>query len=868
MFIRRSRLATAVTAAALGLAATAVSAEEMVIAGDMVDSSSSNLLSYSNPYTNAFSSAGDGFQKYQRNVSATIPFDILDDSLFTFTRDTQGVIDDNNLNEFFGFVDTENGDNSGPVSASWTFAIAGQTELGLSVDIGAMGDFEASDKFQLSVSIDGGSEQVLISSSVDESGSYDYTLAGGAVKTLNDPMSANGTLLTNVLTTLRAAIDGTGSELTVTLTAEANGGGEAVALQNLKIISGFEDTDNPGPVLTEISAIQGNGDSTPMYGDSVTIEGIVVGDFQRNDSEDNGDLRGFFVQSLTPDSDPATSEGIFVFDGSNPDVDVAPGDIVQVSGTVSEFGGMTQVSAAEVAIVERGAELPEPVAVTLPVSDDAVLEAVEGMRVVLPQPLLISEYFNFDRFGEMVLSLPLSEEPRLITPTAAELPGSSAYETRVMANQQAKILIDDGRTAQNPDPAIHPNGEEFTLENRFRGGDTVQFVTGVMHDAYGSHRIQPTQGAQYFETNPRPAVPVVADSRLRVASFNVLNYFTTLDENGNICGPTDGGCRGADNAEEFTRQRDKIIAAISQIDADVVGLIEIENNESASLQDLTTGLNDVMGAGTYAFVDTGLIGTDAIKVGLIYKPAVVSLRGEFAVLDGTVDSRFIDDLNRPVLLQTFRELNEGGVVSVAVGHLKSKGSDCEDYGDPDMLDGQGNCNGVRTDAALALAEWLASDPTGSGDPDVLVIGDLNSYDKEDPIAALTDAGMTDMVAAFGGEFAYSYVFDGQIGYLDHALATSVLSGQVAGTDVWHINADEPDILDYDTSFKKAAQDALYAPDAFRSSDHDPVIISLNLNVVPEDKAQCKKGGWQSLFRHDGSTFKNQGLCIRYVNTGK
>lgn len=868
MILRRSRVAKAVTAAALGLAATAVIAEEMLIAGDMNDSSSSNLISYTNPYTDAFSSLGDGFQKYQRNVSASIPFDILDDSLFTFTRDTQGVIDDNNLNEFFGFVDTDNNDNSGPVKATWTFNIAGETELGLSIDIGAMGDFEASDKFQLTVSIDGGSEQLLISSSVDESGSHDYTLAGGAVKSLNDPMYANGTLLTNVLTTLRAAIQGTGNQLKVTLTAESNGGGEAVVLQNLKIISGFEDTENPEPILTEISAIQGNGDSTQMYGDSVTIEGIVVGDFQRNDGKDNGDLRGFFVQSLIADNDLSTSEGLFVFDGSNPDVDVALGDIVQVSGNVSEFGGMTQVSATDVTIIAREAPLPEPVAVTLPVTDDAALEAVEGMRVVLPQPLLISEYFDFDRFGEIVLSLPLGEEPRLLTPTAVELPGSSAYESRLEANQQAKILIDDGRTTQNPDPAIHPNGEEFTLNNRFRGADTVQFVTGVMHDAFGSHRIQPTQGAQYFETNPRPEVPVVADSRLRVASFNVLNYFTTLDENGNICGPTDSGCRGADNAEEFARQRDKIIAAISQIDADVVGLIEIENNESASLQDLTQGLNDVVGEGTYAFVDTGLIGTDAIKVGLIYKPAVVSLRGDFAVLDRAVDRRFIDDLNRPVLLQTFEEVKEGGVVSVAVGHLKSKGSDCDDYGDTDMLDGQGNCNGVRTDAASALAEWLASDPTGSGDPDVLLIGDLNSYDKEDPIAALTSAGMTDMVAAFGGEFAYSYVFDGQVGYLDHALATPVLSGQVAGTDVWHINADEPDILDYDTSFKKSAQDALYAPDAFRSSDHDPVIISLNLNVVPEDKAQCKKGGWQSLFRHDGSVFKNQGLCIRYVNTGK
>ena len=221
-----------------------------------------------------------------------------------------------------------------------------------------------------------------------------------------------------------------------------------------------------------------------------------------------------------------------------------------------------------------------------------------------------------------------------------------------------------------------------------------------------------------------------------------------------------------------------------------------------------------------------------------------------------------------MLLQTFREVGDGGVFSVAVNHLKSKGSDCDDFGDVDMNDGQGNCNGVRTDAAIALVDWLVSDPTNSGDPDMLVIGDLNSYDKEDPIMAITDAGYTDLVASYNGEFAYSYVFDGQVGYLDHALSSPILTDQVSSTSVWHINADEPDILDYDTSFKRDAQDLLYEPNAYRSSDHDPVIVSLNLNVVPEDKATCKKGGWRSLFRHDGSTFKNQGQCVRFVNTGK
>ena len=148
------------------------------------------------------------------------------------------------------------------------------------------------------------------------------------------------------------------------------------------------------------------------------------------------------------------------------------------------------------------------------------------------------------------------------------------------------------------------------------------------------------------------------------------------------------------------------------------------------------GLNGMLGAGTYDTIDTGTIGTDAIKVGLIYKPDEVTPVGAFQILDSTDDPRFIDTKSRPVLAQTF-EVNETGArFTVAVNHLKSKGSDCNDVGDPDAGDGQGNCNGTRTNAAQALVDWLATDPTGSGDPDFLIMGDLNSYAQEDPIDAL------------------------------------------------------------------------------------------------------------------------------------
>jgi hypothetical protein len=202
-----------------------------------------------------------------------------------------------------------------------------------------------------------------------------------------------------------------------------------------------------------------------------------------------------------------------------------------------------------------------------------------------------------------------------------------------------------------------------------------------------------------------------------------------------------------------------------------------------------------------------------------------------------VDPNFVDTKNRPVLAQTFEQNPQGARLTVAVNHLKSKGSSCASLGDPDLGDGQANCNVTRTTAAAALADWLATDPTGSGDPDFFILGDLNAYAKEDPITTLAAKGYVDLIADRNGPDAYSYVFDGQLGYLDYALANSTLSPQVKGVTEWHINADEVNLLDYNDDIRDPAEaswdpkpDALplYGPDAYRSSDHDPVVIGLNL----------------------------------------
>jgi predicted extracellular nuclease len=593
-----------------------------------------------------------------------------------------------------------------------------------------------------------------------------------------------------------------------------------------------------GDPVTFIHEIQGDGPSSPMIGETVSIEAVVVGDFQDTVGA-HGDLNGFHVQEedADADADTATSEGVFVFQGSNPSVDVTVGDHVRVTGAVSEFNGLTEISTGTV-LVCGPADAPTPATITLPAASIDDLEAFEGMSIVIPQSLTIAEYFNFDRFNEIVLTT-----DRQFQPTGVFEPGSPEAAALADANRRSRIVLDDGRSSQNSDPARHPNGAEFTLANGFRGGDLVSNVVGVLDFAFDLYRVQPTAGAAFTAVNPRPTAAPAVGGDIQVASFNVLNYFNTPDDGVNdICGPLQNlECRGADDEIERVRQLDKIVDAMRLLDADVLGIIEVENTLGVeAMADIVDGLNALVGPGTYAYVDTGLVGTDAIKVGLIYQPGSVTPLGDFAVLD---DPAFVapfgEDRNRAALAQTFADNATGGAFTVAVNHLKSKGSACGP-GDDDPE--AGSCNLTRTVSAQVLADWLAGDPTGSGDPDVLIVGDLNSYDHEDPIDTLEAAGYTDLLGAYQGENAYSYVFGGVLGYLDYAMANASLSSQITGTAAWNINADEADILDYDTSFKQDAQDALYEPNAYRSSDHDPVIVGIDPcdDVAPEIRVRLSR----------------------------
>lgn len=580
-----------------------------------------------------------------------------------------------------------------------------------------------------------------------------------------------------------------------------------------------------GDSATPIHNIQGDGASSPMVGSVVSVEGVVTGDYQLGGVE----LGGFFMQEEDADADanPLTSEGIFVYD--NGFADVNSGDVVRLRGKVSEYYNLTELSSLDRLVVCGSGASVTAADLTLPVDSVSDFERYEGMLVHFPQTLTATDVYGLGRYGQVLLSA----DGRLRTPTNIVAPGAPANEQEDL-NLRNQVILDDYNNQQNRDPILYPQPGGLTADNTLRDGYTLDNFTAVMDYEYGEYRLQPVAPVNFIAaSNPRTSAPGDVGGLLKVAGFNVLNFFNGDGQGGGF--PTS---RGAETTFEFERQRAKIIHAIVAIDADVVGLTELENDgygPDSAIQDLVNGLNEAIGSDTYAFIDPGVakIGTDEISVGLIYKHTTVEPLGDPAILDSSVDPNFIDTLNRPALAQTFRQIATHGDFTAVINHLKSKGSDCNAVGDSDTGDGQGNCNVTRTKAATALVNWLATDPTNSGDPDFLIIGDLNSYAKEDPITALKAGGYTNLIESFVGEDAYSYVYFGEAGYLDHALANGSLTPQVTGATQWHINADEPPVLDYNTNYKSPDQVVtLYSEAPYRSSDHDPAVVGLNLEPTP------------------------------------
>ncbi|GEM46907.1 ExeM/NucH family extracellular endonuclease [Deinococcus cellulosilyticus] len=591
------------------------------------------------------------------------------------------------------------------------------------------------------------------------------------------------------------------------------------------------------PGATRIHAIQGatpagNADS-PLKDNVVTVGAVVTAIFTGDKQ-----LGGFFVQeeTLHQDNNPATSEGIFVYcsDTCNTLPELKVGQVVSVKGKVTEFGGLTELTdLTEVKVLQAQTDLPAPVTLTLPLASQDKLEQYEGMRIKTSG--VVTDNFLLGRGGSVRIA-----DQRIFQFTQTNAPSAAGYAEFLKDFARRTLTIDDGSLSQNPDPVVFArDGKPLSASNTLRGGDSAE-VTGVLSYSFEGwnnssvrYRVHATDAK--FTGPVRPAAPEAGAGSLKVAAMNVLNYF-----NGNGAGGGFPTSRGAESTAEFEKQQTKIIKALVGLDADVIGLLEIENDYNTAIpaiQTLVTALNSDPGVkGTYAYVNpVSKVGTDEIAVGIIYRKNKVTPVGTFAVLDNRFDPAYQDNRNRPTWAKTFKDNATGGVFTAVVAHLKSKGSGCG-AGDDDTTTGQGNCNKTRTQAASILMDWLKTNPTGVNDADVLIMGDLNAYLKEDPIQAIlkgaddTAGTADDFVSVFDAN-SYSYQFDGQWGSLDHALVSKPLDAQLKGRTKWHINSDEPTVLDYNENFKSAGQKTgFYAPDPFRSSDHDPLLFGLDLTA--------------------------------------
>lgn len=620
--------------------------------------------------------------------------------------------------------------------------------------------------------------------------------------------------------------------------------------------------------FTPIYEIQGTGSSSPFVpdgqytGDEVFTSGVVT-------SIVSDLYSGFFIQDATGDGDPLTSDGVFVYTSSVPS-DLQVGDEVCLYGTVGEYYYATQVALDDDSyeILSSG-NIIDPT--TLSLNSDSLLhdqlEPYEGMLVTTTDSgLIVSRAFGFDYAdgayrNNMVLTYqkPIFKSSHIYE---AESDADIALEAD---NLLSTLFIETDEDAAN---GVVPYFDDLNAEDGYiRVGDEITNLEGVINYSYSQYRLVVSDDLQleksdFIHHSDRTAYgpELSKKGNLRVASFNVLNLFNS--ELGGDDNPI-SDYRGADSQEEYELQLAKIISALTLMDADIIGLMEIENNgfgSNSAIAALVTELNNSQAANAepYAYIDAGdYVGGDAIAVGLLYRPDVVELSGDVVKIDlpeqhGTdIYGEQFDKYQRVSLLQTFVHKKSKQSLSVVVNHFKSKGSACIE--DSVETTSQSNCNEFRVSAAVTLGDYLQDNVTGN----LLVIGDLNAYGQEDPIRVLTDYdpdtaerkiitseqtylddvelndglavevtesyGMVNLVEHFHGGEYYSSTYDGELGALDHALANKQLLKSIVDAVDWSINAAESTLFEYSSEY---TADLVKSTNAYSSSDHDPVIIEI------------------------------------------
>lgn len=587
--------------------------------------------------------------------------------------------------------------------------------------------------------------------------------------------------------------------------------------------------------LMPISSIQGSG-MEALQGTYYT-EAIVSSVFPLLNPS------GFYIQEEELDQDTSilTSEGIFVVS----DRMLHVGDKLKILGDVYEGPLYPSYNQAillpkSITVQSKGNPVPKPVSVSLPLKKGADWERYEAMLVHFPDTLTVTDNSELGKFGTITLSQGglVYQPTQIADPNDVWTKGTSAHgkvnvaaiDSIKIINDLRSILLDDGRSSMMAFlPYIDSN-------NSLRVGSTIDSLTGILAYAFDQYRIQPSSISDIkIKHQKRPPVPDVGHSAtIRVGSFNVLNYF-----NGDGLGAGFPTNRGAHSLAEFARQRDKIIKAIIEMDVDVLGVMEMENdgtNSLSAIHNLVDGINAYLGAGTYSFVHDGdssqYFNTDEIRCGILFKSATIDTLG-MAII--SADTFF----NRPALAQKFRVKASDSVFVFIINHFKAKGCAGSKDLDKDQADGQGCYNATRKKQADALTRFVQTEviPKSSTNK-VLCMGDYNAYFEEDPLDSLRSAGFVFLST----HESYSYLYQGQLGSLDNAFTTNALFPFVTGISKWNINSVEPAYLGYDDDIDDGSSDQtnfwsfLYSDIPARSSDHDPVIVGLQLG----EKSSVKK----------------------------
>lgn len=554
-----------------------------------------------------------------------------------------------------------------------------------------------------------------------------------------------------------------------------------------------------GRSATAIHEIQGAGDHSPFTGKRVTVEGILT-----RDSRHSGGFGGIYLQQADHETDnnPDTSEALFVYTRTPGG---KPGQRIRVTGQVTEFYGLTELTKVKSLSVCKEAGLPAAIAVSLPWTQPP--ESLENMRVRFAGPLTLTDSYNLARYGELVLA---AQDQIIAT---EHLPPGPTAQTLTQHNQHHRVLLDDGLGIRNPKPI------PWLGQHPLRAGDTVSGLEGVLDYRFGQWRIQPTRTPHFEPGKIRPAPPAKPPTSLRVMSLNLQNYF---NGNGDQTGfPTP---RGARSFAAFEAQKERLVRTVREAGADILAVTELENDGYAP-SSAGAGLAQALGPGWMVIRTPGLDGSDAIRSSLLYQSDRVSPVGT----PHRPGPETLAGRPRPPLAQAFKSPESPQEFWVVVPHFKSKSCRNAPDSERDQGDGQGCYNQQRTRSAEALTHWLDQLTGGVTKTPILITGDLNSYTREAPLEHFRKAGFSNLVHRFhpcqpGRCDHYTYRYQGQKGTLDYALASPALLPSVLQAQTWNTNVDEPPALGFQQ-----------APDQngpWRSSDHNPVLTDLSLTPRP------------------------------------